>query len=99
MKDNPSYTPEEAAEMGYNPDVINFFKERAPDLLEYMWGNDSSHYTSILKNEIDIEDLIRTAQTQLTFKGPIGYRRLSSLVMAEFRLTHPQTKENLNRTE
>lgn len=99
MKDRPQYTPEEADEMGYNLDVVNFFKERAPELLEFMWGNGSAHYTSILKNEINNEDLIRTANLQLALQGRVGNTGASSLVMAEFRLTHPKTKEDSNKTE
>jgi hypothetical protein len=59
-----------------------------------MWGNGSAHYQSILKNEIENAGLIRTAILQVRFEGRIGNTGLSSLLMAEFRLTHPQIPES-----
>ncbi len=90
MKEGVSYTPEEATAMGYDPAVVDFFKQNDPDLLEFMLGNGSAHYQSILKNEIENADLIRTALLQVRFEGRIGNTGLSSLLMAEFRLTHSQ---------
>lgn len=90
MKEGATYTSEEAKAMGYDPDVVDFFKQQDPDLLEFMWGNGSAHYKSILKNEIDNANLIKYALLQFRFEGRIGNTGLSSLLMAEFRLTHPQ---------
>jgi translation initiation factor 2 beta subunit (eIF-2beta)/eIF-5 len=90
MAERVSYTPEEAKAMGYDPDVVDFFKQNDPDLLEFMWENGSAHYQSILKNEIDSAILIKGALLQVRFEGRIGNVGLSSLLMAEFRLTHPQ---------
>ena len=94
MTEGVSYTPEEAEAMGYDPSVVDFFKQNDPDLLEFMWGNGSAHYQSILKNEIDNANLIRTALLQSSLEGRIGNTGLSSLLMAEYRLTHPQAPAN-----
>lgn len=90
MVEQKSFTPEEAKAMGYNPEVVSFFKEKDPDLLEFMWGNGSAHYQSILKNEIANSYLIPTANMQIKFEGRVGNVAASSLLMAEYRLTHPQ---------
>lgn len=90
MKEGSTYTSEEAKAMGYDPDVVDFFKQNDPDLLEFMWGNGSYHYTSILKNEIPNSHLIPTVNAQIQFEGRVGNVAASSLLMAEYRLTHPQ---------
>ena len=94
MVDRPKFTPEEAQSMGYDPEVVEFFKKEDPDLLDFMWGNGSAHYTAILKNEIPNSDLIRTAEIQIALENRIGNVAASSIRMAEFRLTHTQKPED-----
>ena len=90
MVEQKSFTPEAAKAMGYNPEVVSFFKEKDPDLLEFMWGNGSAHYQSILKNEIDNAHIMGPAMMQITLERRVGNVAASSLLMAEYRLTHPQ---------
>jgi hypothetical protein len=91
MKEGDVYTPEEVKAMGYDPDVVDFFKQNNPVLLGFMWGNDSAPYNSILKNEIPSNYLIPTARLQITLEQRIGNGAASCLLMAEYRLNHPQT--------
>ncbi len=85
------YTPEQIAEMGYDAGVVDFFMQVSPDLLAFMWGNGSAHYDAILKNTIEDDRLIPTAGLQMQLEGRVGNTAASSLLMAAYRLSHPQT--------
>lgn len=88
------YTPEQIAEMGYDAGVVDFFMRVDPDLLAFMWGSGSAHYDAILKNTIEDDRLIPTARLQMQLQGRVGNTAASSLLMAEYRISHPQTPPN-----
>lgn len=92
-KERIAVTPENIAQMGYNPDVVAYFDAMDPDLLKFMWGNGSALYESILKDTADNERLISAAETQIKFQGRFGNTAASCELMLQYRLDQARKQE------
>ena len=75
---NPSR--EESDKLGYDRNVVSFFRSQDADLLRRMWNTNSEIFETILKNSIDSLDLI---EAEYAGKQPLEIKALSR--MHDFR--------------
>lgn len=92
MSEKGQFSAEEAEKLGYNPEIVEYFKKVAPGLLEFMWGNGSAHYEAILKNEMGNEELNEKYQRQLSVK-PFGNVFESTKHLRAFRIARGELKD------